>query len=45
MNTKQKIRTKNVLVHKNQDDKAKRFKAQRYYLTKGIINNFNVIIN
>ena len=45
MNLKQKVRIKNVLVHKNQDDKAKRFKAQRYYLTKGLINNFNVIIN
>ena len=39
------MRIKNALVHKNQDDKAKRFKAQRYYLTKGLINNFNVIIN
>ena len=45
MNLKQKVRIKNVLVHKNQDDKAKRFKAQRHYLTKGLINNFNVIIN
>ena len=45
MNLKQKVRIKNALVHKNQDDKAKRFKDQRYYLTKGLINNFNVIIN
>ena len=45
MNLKQKVRIKNALVLKNQDDKAKRFKAQRYYLTKGLINNFNVIIN
>ena len=43
MNLKQKVRIKNALVHKNQDDKAKRFKAQRYYLTKGLINNFNVM--
>ena len=45
VNIKQKVRIKNALVQKNQDDKAKRFKAQRYYLRKGIINNFNVIIN
>ena len=30
MNLKQKVRIKNALVHKNQNDKAKRFKAERY---------------
>ena len=34
-----------VLVYSNQNDNSKRFKAKRYYLPKGIINNFNVIIN
>ena len=34
-----------VLVCANQDDHAKRFKTQRCYLPKGIIDNYNVIIN
>ena len=35
-----------VLVSTNQDVNAKRFKAGRYYLQKGIIeNNYNVIVN
>ena len=34
-----------VLVYANQDDNTKRFKSQRYYLPKGIIKNYNVIIN
>ena len=34
-----------VLVYSNQDDNSKRFKARRYYLPKGIIDNYNVIIN
>ena len=34
-----------VLVYSNQNDNSKRFKAKRYYLPKGMINNFNVIIN
>ena len=33
-----------VLVYSNQDISAKRFKAGRCYLPKGIINNYNVII-
>ena len=33
-----------VLVYSNQDD-AKRVKAKRYYLPKGIIKNYNVIVN
>ena len=33
-----------VLVYSNQDDNAKRFKLRRYYLPKGIIKNYNVII-
>ena len=33
------------LVHSNQDDNAKRFESQRYYLPRGIIKNYNIIIN
>ena len=34
-----------VLVCINQDATSKKFKAKRYYLPKGIIGNYNVIIN
>ena len=34
-----------VLVDKNGDENAKKFKAKRYYLPTEIINNYNVIIN
>ena len=34
-----------VFVHSNQVDDSKRFKSQIYYLPKGIIKNYNVIIN
>ena len=34
-----------VLVYLNEDADSKRFKAKRYYLSKAIINNYNVIIN
>ena len=34
-----------MLVYSNSDNDVKRFKAQRYYLPKGIIKNYNVIIN
>ena len=34
-----------VLVYSNQDANSKRFKTRRYYLPKGIIDNYNVIIN
>ena len=34
-----------VLVYSNQDNSAKRFKTWRYYIPKGIIKNYNVIIN
>ena len=34
-----------VLVYSYQDGNAKRFKAKRYYLSKGIIDNYSVIIN
>ena len=34
-----------VLVYSNQDADSKRFKTRRYYLPKGIIKNYNVIIN
>ena len=34
-----------VLVYTNEDENSKRFKAKRYYLPKGITNNYNVIIN
>ena len=33
-----------VLVYSNNDNNAKRFKAKGYYLPKGIIKNYNVII-
>ena len=32
-------------VCSNVDDASKRFKAKRYYLTTGITNNYNIIIN
>ena len=34
-----------VLVYSNQDNNSKSFKTRRSYLTKGIIDNYNVIIN
>ena len=34
-----------VLVYTNEDDEAKRFNAQKYYLWKGVIKNYNAIIN
>ena len=34
-----------ILVYSNQDPDSKKFKAKRYYLPKGIIKNYNVIIN
>ena len=34
-----------VLVYSNQDDNSKRFKTRRYYLPKGIHDNYNLIIN
>ena len=35
-----------ALVYLNEDaDSNKRFKAKKYYSPKGIINNYNVIIN
>ena len=34
-----------VLVYENEDANAKRFKTRRYYLLKGNIDNYNVIIN
>ena len=34
-----------ALVHTNEDAASKRFKAKRYYLKKGNINNYDVIIN
>ena len=34
-----------ALVYLNRDNYVKRFKAQRYYLPKGIIKNYKVIIN
>ena len=34
-----------VLVYSNEDDDSKRSKTRRYYLPKGIIRNYNVIIN
>ena len=34
-----------VYVYINQDSNAKRFKTGKYYLRKGIIDNYSVIIN
>ena len=34
-----------VFIYSNHDDNTKKYKAQRYYLPKGIINNYNMIIN
>ena len=34
-----------VLGYSNEVDHSTRFNAKRYYLPKGIINNYNVIIN
>ena len=34
-----------VLIYLNRDNDVERFKAQRPYLPKGIINNYNVIFN
>ena len=34
-----------VLVYTNQNAASRRFKAKRYYLPKGIIDNYNVIIS
>ena len=34
-----------VLVYSNLDDNVKRYKAQRYYLPKGVAKNYNIIIN
>ena len=33
------------IVCVNQDENAKKFKARRYYLPKGFIKNYNVIIS
>ena len=34
-----------ILIYSNEDEKAKRYKAKRYYLPKGIIKDYNVIMN
>ena len=34
-----------LLVYSNQDNNSKRFKTRRYYLPKGTIDSYNVIIN
>ena len=34
-----------VLIYSKQDNNTKRYNALRYYLAKGIIKNYNVIIN
>ena len=33
-----------VLIYSNEDDDEEKYKARGYYLPKGIIKNFNVII-
>ena len=32
-------------IYSNQDFSSKRFKTRRYYLPKGIIDNYNITIN
>ena len=34
-----------VLIYSNKNDDTKRFEAKKYYLLKGIIKNYNEIIN
>ena len=34
-----------LLVYSNENYNAKRFKTRKYYLLKGIVKNYNVIIN
>ena len=34
-----------VFIFSNEDNNAKTYKAQRYYLPKGLIKRYNVIIN
>ena len=34
-----------ILVYLNQNNDVKRYKAKKYYLPKGIIKDYNVIIN
>ena len=34
-----------ILIYLNRNTDVKRFNAQKYYLPKGIIVNYNVIIN
>ena len=48
MNIKQKLRINFVgvnrllvLIYSNEDNNAKTYKVQRYYLPKGIIKNYN----
>ena len=33
-----------MLVYSNQHDNAKRYKNRRYYLPKGVMKDYNVII-
>ena len=32
------------LIYRNQDNNSKSYKARRYYIPKGVINNYNAII-
>ena len=34
-----------AIIYTNQDNSSKRIKTEKYYLPKGIINNYNVISN
>ena len=52
MSIKQKSENKNygvnrlfVLVFSDQDANPQKFKSRRYYLPKGIIKNYNIIVN
>ena len=39
------VNTLFALIYTNQDANSKRFKTSRCYLPKGIIKNYNVVIN
>ena len=33
------------LIHSNQDNNSKKYKAERYYLSKGVIKHYNFLIS
>ena len=40
-----RVNTLLVLIYLNQDSSVKRFNGKKYYLPKGIIGNYQVIVN